>query len=146
MKRFIWLACFVLLFGCADNHSNRNPYLSEVSFTKTINLNLPLYNNLTVAGNGVLINDDGAGIRGIIVINQGFNTFLAWEASCPNHAPSGCSTMSVVGNIYCQCDCEDYRYNLYTGAIVDETNDGNAYHNMLFYQTTVNGNILTVSN
>ncbi|GLB52646.1 hypothetical protein NBRC110019_16860 [Neptunitalea chrysea] len=147
MKKIIWFCTVsLLLIACSDNYSSRNPYLSEVSFTKTINLNLPSYNNLTVAGSGMLIEDATAGIKGILVINQGFNQFLAWEASCPNHTPSSCSTMEVTGNIYCQCDCDDYKYSLYTGNIIEETNDGNAEYSLLYYQTSVNGNILTISN
>lgn len=145
MKRYM-LILMVVLMGCSENTLDRNPYLQEVSFTKSINLNLPLYNSLNVAGNAVFIGDDDAGIRGVIVINQGFDTFRAWEATCPNHTPSGCSTMNITGGTYCRCSCDDYQYNLYTGDVTAESADENANYNLLYYQTSLSGNTLTISN
>ncbi|SFU28384.1 hypothetical protein SAMN05216480_101357 [Pustulibacterium marinum] len=147
MKKIFSLLTIVLFISCAKSDIDRNPYLSEASFSKSLNLNLPLYYNLTVPGNAVYIGDDDAGIKGIIVINRGFNNFLAWEASCPNHAPSDCSTMQVTGGVYCTCNCEGYEYNLYTGNVVSESDeDGGANYTLLYYQTYFSGNTLTISN
>lgn len=146
-KILLALLCFAAAMSCSKNDIDRNPYLIEVGFSKQLNLNLPLYNDLTVAGNAVYIGDDDAGINGIIVINKGFNNFLAWEASCPNHNPSSCSTMEITGGIYCRCDCEGYQYNLYTGNVVADSNeDGGANYTLLYYQTYFSGNTLTISN
>lgn len=146
MRKIKFILLFCLIASCGKSTLDRNPYLTEYSFTKTINLNLPTYNALTYPGNAVYIGDEGAGIKGVIVINQGNNTFRAWEATCPNHTPSSCSTMTITGGIYCECSCEGYTYNLYTGSITAASNDGQAGYNLLYYQSTLNGNILTISN
>lgn len=148
MKKILpTLLCLIAILSCSKSDIDRNPYLREVGFSKQLNLNLPLYNDLTIPGNAVFIGDDDAGIRGIIVVNRGFDNFLAWEASCPNHTPNDCSTMEITGGVYCRCNCEDYEYSLYTGNVVDASNpDGDARYTLLFYQTYFNGNTLTVSN
>lgn len=146
MKKIIGILMLLILAACSKSDIDRNPYLPEYRFSISLNLNLPLYNGLTVAGNAVYIGNDGAGIRGIIVINQGFDTFRAWEASCPNHSPSSCSTMEITGGTYCKCNCEDYEYNLFTGNIVSDSNDGDANYNLLYYNSSLSGNTLTISN
>lgn len=146
MKKLSIIIIILFIAACAKSDIDRNPYLTEYRFTKTINLNLPLYYGLTVTGNAVYIGDEGAGIKGIIVINQGFNTFRAWEATCPNHTPSSCSTMTITGGTYCKCSCDDYTYNLFTGSITADSNDGNAHYNLLYYNNSLSGNTLTISN
>jgi nitrite reductase/ring-hydroxylating ferredoxin subunit len=152
MMRKIFLVLGLFIFISCDNNSSgdRNPFLRETSFSFDINLNLPLYSGLTTIGNAVYINNPNVGVRGIFVINAGIgignNSYLAWEASCPNHTPNSCSTMTLVGGTNCICSCEDYEYTLFTGQLLTEPNgEGNVY-GLLNYQTRVNGNIITVFN
>jgi len=85
------------------------------------------------------------GTRGVFIINAGFNQFRAFEASCPNHAPNSCSTMTLDGQV-ATCACEDYQYSLFTGQQLSRPEDGNRYYDMLEYRATFNGNIVTISN
>ena len=71
--------------GCGKTPLQRNPYLVDIRFQREINLSLPSYNSLTFVGGSVLIPD--AGINGVILFNLNGSTFLAWEATCPNHLP-----------------------------------------------------------
>ena len=53
MKSILILS-FILITSCSKNEINRNPYLQNISFEKTINLNLPQYDNLNYNGGASL--------------------------------------------------------------------------------------------
>lgn len=144
--RYFWgLVLLIFALSCSSDGTNRNPYLQEVGFRFEINLNLPEYVNLNNIGNPVYIDNSGVGTRGAFVIKSGLDTYFAFEASCPNHAPSGCSTMGLDGQNV-TCSCEDYTYSLFTGQLLNRPDDGNRYYDLLFYNATQSGNIVTISN
>ncbi|WP_228236348.1 Rieske (2Fe-2S) protein [Allomuricauda sp. M10] len=145
MKHFWSLALLVSLISCSSDSTNRNPYLQEVSFRFELNLNLPLYTNLNTIGNPVYVGNSGVGTRGAFVIKSSLDTYYAFEASCPNHTPNSCSTMTIDGqNVV--CSCEGYTYNLFTGQQLDRPDDGNRYYDLLYYRATLNGNVVVISN
>ena len=145
MKRIYLLLVIGVLCYCESERTNRNPYLQEVGFRFEVNLNLPLYSPLTNTGTAVLVRSDGVGTRGVFVINTGFNQFRAFEASCPNHAPNSCSTMTFTGQV-ATCSCEDYEYSLFTGQQFNRPDDGNRYYDMLEYRATFSGETVSISN
>ncbi len=145
MKRFFSCVLMIFLISCESDGTNRNPFLQEVGFRFDLNLNLPLYSGLNTIGNPVYVGNNGVGTRGAFVIKSSLDSFFAFEASCPNHAPNNCSTMTIDGqNVI--CSCEDYTYSLFTGQQLDRPNDGNRYYDLLFYRATQSGNIVTISN
>ncbi|WP_036380359.1 hypothetical protein [Muricauda sp. MAR_2010_75] len=147
MKHFWTSVLLVLIISCSSDSTNRNPYLQEVGFRFDLNLNLPLYNGLNNIGNPVYVGNNGVGTRGAFVMRAGLSgsQFVAWEASCPNHTPNNCSTMTIDGqNVV--CDCEGYTYNLFTGQQLDRPDDGKRYYDLLFYRATQSGNTVTISN
>ncbi|MEL0318061.1 MAG: hypothetical protein VW979_03305, partial [Flavobacteriaceae bacterium] len=83
------LVAALLTYGCGKIPLDRNPYLVDIRFQRTLNLALPLYSGLNYTGNSLLIED--LGINGVIIFNLNGRTFLAWEATCPNHLPTSCS-------------------------------------------------------
>lgn len=139
------LPLLIFLLSCSNDRSQRNPFLQEVNFRIEIDLNLPLYSPLTNPGSPVYISSGGVGIRGAIVINTGFDVFRVFEATCPNHSPSGCSTMTIQGQ-NAICSCEDFEYSLFTGQQLGRPDDGMQYFDMLEYAARLNGNILVISN
>lgn len=146
MRNFFAILITFLIFSCDNKNTDRNPYLPEAGFNVEINLNLPLYSSLNIPGNSIYVGNLGAGIRGIFVTNTG-SSFLAWEASCPNHAPNDCSTMVITGGINCQCSCEAYTYSLFTGGLTgEEQPEGQTVYGLLNYRTTFNGDVVVVSN
>ena len=79
-------------------------------------------NDLNNIGNPVYVGNTGVGTRGAFVMRTSFDSFFAFEASCPNHAPNNCSTMSIQGqNVI--CSCEDFEYNLFTGGHLNRPDD-----------------------
>lgn len=138
------LLCLVFL-ACSNDEERRNPFLPDISFTIELNLNLPLYSPLTNIGNAVYVGTAGVGVRGIFVINTGFDLFRAFEASCPNQSPSSCSTMESDGQV-ATCPCDDFEYNLLTGQQLNRPDDGERYYDMLEYRAVKSGNSVVISN
>ncbi|RNC92525.1 MAG: hypothetical protein ED555_05435 [Allomuricauda sp.] len=145
MKRVFIFITLLFTVSCSNDGSNRNPFLQEVGFNFELNLNLPLYSNLNTIGNPVYVGNPSVGTRGAFVMRTGPDTFFAFEASCPNHAPNSCSTMTIEGQEVV-CSCEDYRYSLFTGQQLNRPDDGNRYYDLLFYRATQNGNSVFISN
>ncbi|MGB5553989.1 MAG: hypothetical protein WBM83_04960 [Flavobacteriaceae bacterium] len=145
MKRISYLFLVVFIFSCSKEGTNRNPYLQEIGFRFDLNTNLPLYSPLTNPGSPVYVDNLSVGTRGAFVINTGFDQFRVFEASCPNHAPSDCSTM-VIDGLNAVCSCEDYEYSLYTGQLLNRPEDGKRYYDMLEYRAIASGNVVIISN
>ncbi len=145
MKLRLSLIILMLCLACDNDPTNRNPFLQEVSFRFDLNLNLPLYNNLNNIGNPVYVGNDAVGTRGAFVMKTGLDTYLAFEASCPNHAPNNCSTMTLDGqNVV--CSCEDFTYSLFTGQQLNRPDDGERYYDLLFYRTSQSGSSVVIFN
>ena len=135
----------LIITACSNDGTNRNPYLQEISFRFEANLNLPSYSPLTNTGSAVYIQSEIAGTRGVFVINAGFDQFRAFEASCPNHVPNDCSTMTHDGQI-ATCSCEGYEYSLFTGQLLNSPDDANRYYDMLEYRASFSGDVVINSN
>ncbi|HBK83138.1 MAG TPA: hypothetical protein DDZ41_06000 [Flavobacterium sp.] len=140
MKKYLLIiSLFVFIISCErDTISNNNPFLPNYPVNYSINLNLPIYSNLQFPSNGVYINVEGVGIRGIFVFNNG-SGFVAYDAACPNQLLSDCSTMTLSG-VNAICSCDDASYNLFTGLANDKK------YPMKAYRTEVNGSILRIFN
>lgn len=139
------LFLLLILVCCDSDTGQRNPYLQEVGFRFEVNLNLPLYSPLQTTGNPVYIGNAGVGIRGVFLMNTGFDLFRAFEASCPNHAPNACSTMSISGQ-NAVCACEDFQYSLFTGQQLDRPTDEARYYDMLEYRANLTGSTVVITN
>jgi len=137
---FFLLLILLGIFSCSKNQLNNNPYLQDISFEKVINLNLPQYDNLKYSGGSIYL--QSGGIKGLLLFNIN-EQIMAWEASCPNHFPSDCSTMDIKG-VLSSCKCENFNYSLATGQILSVGN-GNNYP-MLSYFSEKNGNSIRISN
>ena len=144
-RPFRWFILALAIVCCDNDSGQRNPFLPDLGFRFDINLNLPLYAPLNTVGNPVYIANTGVGIRGVFVMNTGFDIFRAFEASCPNHAPNSCSTTSAEGQ-NARCACEDYEYSLFTGQMLNRPDDGDRYYDMLEYRASLSGSTLTLSN
>ena len=141
MKKLIFVPIFVLLsLSCSDNNSvnNNNPNLPNYSFSIDIDTNLPSYESLQFAGNSVYLNQQGAGVRGVILFNTG-SGFMAFDAACPNQPLSDCSTMTAAG-INATCPCDNKKYSLYTGLSAGQQ------FPMKAYRTEVNASVVRVFN
>lgn len=142
---FYTLILSALLLSCTKYSSQRNPYLQEVSFQIGLDVNLPAYSDLLYEGMPIYISDTGVGTKGIYVMNVGFDQIRAFEASCPNHSPSSCSTIVANGQVG-TCNCESYRYSLFTGQLLNNPDEAADYYDLLEYNTRITGSVITVYN
>jgi len=139
LKKISVLFLILFILGCnSDTVNNNNPFLPNYSFSINLDLNLPSNAQLQFPSNGKLINQNGAGIRGIIVFNTG-SGFNAFDAACPNQNLTDCSTMTLNG-INAICPCDNKSYNLFTGQ-----SEGLQYP-MKRYSVEVNGTSLRIFN
>ena len=121
-----------------------NLYLVDIRFQRDLNLSLPLYNGLNYVGGSMLIPD--LGINGVIIFNLNNSSYLAWEATCPNHTPRDCSSLSIEG-VLAVCSCEEYKYSLATGQLLNPSEEEDVkQYPLLFYQTENRGNSVIISN
>ena len=134
---------FLLVYNCSERPIDRNPYLVDIRFQREFNLSLPLYSNLNYVGGSLLIED--AGINGIILFNLNGSSFLAWEATCPNHLPRSCSKLGIEG-VLAVCDCESFQYSLATGQLLNPSKELSPPQPLLFYQVQNYNGILNVMN
>ena len=149
MSRILGFILLVVCFGCDTSTTNRNPYLQEIGFRFDINTNLPLYSNLTNEGSAIYIDGGQAGTRGIFVIKtlSAFAGYRAFEASCPNHTPNNCSTMTLdTSRNAVTCECDDYNYSLFTGQLLTNLGEEQKFYNMLEYRVAVGSGVITVTN
>jgi len=144
MQRIFGFFLLLFLLSCDNSGRERNPFLQDIGFRIDLNLNLPLYSPLQNIGNPVYVDINGIGTRGVFVIQSGIDQFRAFEASCPNHAPNNCSTMTISGQ-NANCACEDYQYSLFTGQFLDRP-EGDRFYDMLEYRADRSGNTITVFN
>ena len=136
--KYIVFVMFFGLLGCTENSVERNPFLFETRFDQSINLALPAFDNLNYQG-GSLYWPNG-GIKGLLLFNLS-GTIMAWEASCPNHAPSSCSTVQISG-VTASCPCENIQCSLATGQPLTE----GATYSLLFYKVQQNGTAVRIYN
>nr|WP_314289287.1 hypothetical protein [uncultured Capnocytophaga sp.] len=155
IKIIYFIVFLVGLYACEKDKSIRNPYLGEVHFTYTINMDLPLYNALKTPMSTVFI--PYGGIKGFFVTYNG-SSYYAWEATCPNHNLEDCRDRlrCVSGSsfefcedtsksyIYVKCPCGGTVYSLINGGAVSSPLS-NVYP-LLNYNVSISGNVLTVSN
>ena len=132
-----------MVFRCGKRPLDRNPYLVDIRFQREFNLSLPLYSGLNYVGGSLLVED--AGINGVILFNLNGSSFLAWEATCPNHSPKNCSKLDIKG-VLAVCSCEDFKYSLATGQLLNLIKDLNPPQPLLFYQVQNYNGILSVTN
>jgi nitrite reductase/ring-hydroxylating ferredoxin subunit len=145
LKRFLFLISVSLLAGCESDVPVRNPYLPAASFDLQIDLNLPLYSPLANTGNSVTLPSNLGGIKGVHLTNVGFGTFRAFEVSCPNHPPSGCSATLLEGSqVTCQCS-DNLDYSVFTGQLLNRQGSETLF-DLKEYQVRTEGSVIYVFN
>lgn len=141
MKKYFLVLSLLFLTNCGnDDTINNCNFLLNVGVNASLNLNLPEYSQLMFISNSVYIANQGTG--GIYVTNVGNNSYRAWDAADPNHAPSSCSFLQRDGvNVTCGC-ADENEYSLFTGqSLGDPLPCG-----LKEYRVTVSGSNIVISN
>ena len=120
MKKYIRFAVLTLtvvltsVFISCENDTE-NSCVPHTIISRTLNLNLPLYSPLLNPGGWVYVDGEGAGTRGLVVMNAGNNRFMAYDRNAPHMCPRENSTLEVVHDIKLYCPQDGAEWNLYTG-------------------------------
>lgn len=114
MKKLLYVLSFILLINCSDDDTVNNcNFLVNVGVNASLNLNLPEYSQLMFTSSVAFVPNQGN--AGIYIINVGNDSFRAWDAADPNHAPQTCSFLERDG-VDVTCGCADANvYSLFTG-------------------------------
>lgn len=139
MYRILILLGVLLLFqNCEKKNFQRNPFLQEAKFSRTLNLTFELKLKMGVG----VVQLDNVGLRGIVVAKIG-NNYMAWDRACPSQVLSDCSQMTLESDhLSMLCPCTGVKYSLANGLPLS----GTSPYPMLNYQVVEDGNLLVISN
>ncbi len=127
-----------ILMNCQSDEYN--DILPVSNFSVDVNLNIPQYIDLQVAGGWAVAN---GGISGIIIYNVNGSTYKAWERNCPHLTPTNCSIMTVQNNIRLFCPCDDSSFSILDGGSQTE---GISLSAREYRVTDIGNNMLRISN
>jgi len=135
-----FLSFFISCEGDSDNNDD-NPCLIDQNVNFRLNLDLPLYADLKFSGNDLLLRNSVNFIEGVYITRQG-DIFTAIELAEPNNCLQTCSSYTLKDGFFTySCDDITNKYDI-SGNKIDRK-DGE--FNMRRYNTSLSGNILTIS-
>ena len=119
-----------------DGQMNCNP---AYAISASINVNLPLYNELETRG-WTYVGGEGTGTRGVIVVktNSGYK---AYDRNAPHICPTPDSTLEVVEDIKLFCPEDGAEWILLTGQPMHTADRAPRV-----YQAVRNGDIINIFN
>lgn len=121
------------LNSCREERHNIS-CLPRVNFHAIYNLNLPLYNPLTLPNGFVELNPDGTnGPRGVIIINTGHG-YNAYDRNAPHICPDNDTTLKVVDGIKIVCPKDGAEWMLLTGQPLNDATQGYPLHQYKVYE------------
>jgi hypothetical protein len=144
MRGFTLVPLVLLLAAC--NSATTTQTIPSISFSTQINITNQQYQALRF-DNGVVTlpatGINGGGVKGLLVVRQDANTYLAFDRNCPYQPYDACSTVSLDRNsrLFFRDSCctsqFDFRGNV-TG--------GPATRSLRQYATSLSGSLLTITN
>jgi len=136
----------LVLLLAACNSATTTQTIPSISFSTQINLTNQQYQALRF-DNGVVTlpatGITGGGVKGLLVVRQDANTYLAFDRNCPYQPYDACSTVSLdrSSRLFFRDSCctsqFDFRGNV-TG--------GPATRALRQYSTSLSGSLLTITN
>ena len=138
-SRLLCLLALFLFAACNDN--NQGPGIPNVPVSEQINVNSQLYPRLRQDGGYAYL--DG-GYKGIIVVRQNANLYLAFERACTYDptAATPCGRVEVdQSNLFIIDSCCGSQFNFQGGVMT-----GPAVYGLRQYRTALDGSLLYITN
>jgi len=125
-----------------DSDPEALPQIPIIAFTSTISL-LDQQNTALRFDNGVQYVDGGVkGTKGLIVVRQKAGSYLAFDRTCPYQPTSACATVSIdPSRLFLRDTCCTSQFSLQ-----GQVQGGPSRYPLRQYATSLNGNLLTISN
>ncbi|HSI91122.1 MAG TPA: hypothetical protein VK927_08395 [Adhaeribacter sp.] len=128
----------LLLTGCG-NDNKRVDYIPYVYVNQTLNLTNVQYAPLRQDRGYIYLN---GGLRGIIVVRQSANQYLAFERNCTFQPYDSCATVKVdASSLFMQDPCCGSQFDLQ-----GDVSGGPAIYPLKQYATSLSGNMLYITN
>lgn len=138
IKLFLLLS-LPFLAACSKDKEQQPVYIPNVIVNQQINLTNQQYVALRQDRGFVYL---PAGVRGIIVIRQNENSYLAFEQNCTYQPSDSCATVKVdQSSLFMTDPCCGSRFD-FEGAVIS----GPAAYPLKRYATSLSGNMLYISN
>jgi nitrite reductase/ring-hydroxylating ferredoxin subunit len=139
ISRFFFVS--LVFLSCEPNLVD-DPIPFVVFDDVVINLSFPAYINLNKDGGFKEVNDQGAGVRGVILYRQSPTVYFAYEKNCSYTPNEACSTVEVHSSGLFMIDpCCTSSFNFSDGM----PTGGPAWRPLRKYSTQVNGTVLTIT-
>jgi len=139
--------CALLATAACGSKTDEQPLIPYAPVNLSINLSNQEYVNLRSPNGAVTLPVQGpagaGGVKGVIVVRQSGNNYLAFERNCPYQPYSACSTVSLdrSSRLFMRDSCCNSQFDL-QGQITG----GPTSRPLKQYATNVQGNILSVTN
>ena len=138
MKKSFFISCFLLIL----TFSNCKKEVFEFPYVP-VRLDLGIYSDLAMLGNGSVMFKPGYGVKGLIIFRDYTNNYFVFDRACTYEKDFSCQvdTTSVQGLLKCKC-CES-RY------LIGESSDpldGPASYPLVRYNAVLVGDFLRISN
>jgi hypothetical protein len=143
---FIALASVFVLPACGDKN-NEQPLIPYAPVNLSINITNQQYANLRVDNGAVTLPVRGpagdGGVKGVIVVRQSANTFLAFERNCPYQPYNACALVSLdrTSRLFMRDSCCNSQFDL-RGQITG----GPSPRPLKQYSTSLQGTLLSITN
>ena len=139
---------FVLVLASCDSSSNSGePLVPYAPVNLALDLTNQQYRALRLDDGVVALPVQGpagtGGVKGVLIVRQNANTYLAFERNCPYHPYDACSLVDLdrSSRLFLRDSCCDSRFN-FAGQVIG----GPAVRPLLQYRTSLQGTQLTVFN
>jgi hypothetical protein len=125
--------------GCGSSN-NAEPLIPIVSFNESISVLDQRYPQLRTDNGAVEI---PGGVRGLIIVRQNANSYLAFERNCPYRPyDAACSTVSIdASRLFLADACCGSQFTLQ-----GQVRGGPSARSLRQYSTALSGNLLTITN
>lgn len=141
MNRLSFVLCFFLLSlsACDDNFQQDQIPISDFQDI-VINLSLPEYRDLNRDGTSIYLNRGG--LRGLILYRENTSSYVAFERTCSYQPNDACANVEIHSStLYMTDPCCGSIFQFPTG----QPTSGPARFNLRIYETTLDGNVLTIT-
>lgn len=140
MLRKLFFLAPLFFLGCEDTVPQQIP---NVFVDEYVYLNNPSSQPINFIGGWIY---NPGGYKGLVIYrrynNNDGNDWVAYERACPEHYNRECGQMDVIEDTYLECTCDDTRFLLFDGSLIE----GSSSYPVLTYRVDYLGDRLHITN